>query len=98
MLALLCEKWKALREVERDLFRLWVSYASSYYFNNNMFIKFLIHLIHMFSPPITHITPHLILSLGDEIDSRSDLASTAIARNQHETRGKGRKGLLSLIK
>jgi hypothetical protein len=29
MLVLLCEKWNALREVERDLFRLWVFYASS---------------------------------------------------------------------
>ena len=63
-----------------------------------MFIWFLTHLIHTFSPPITHITSHLTLSLGDEIDSRLDLASTAKARIQHETRGKGREGLLSLIK
>ena len=58
---------------------------------------FLTHLIHTFSPPITHITSHLTLSLGDEIDSRSDLASTAKAGILHKTRGKGRKGLLSLI-
>ena len=63
-----------------------------------MFIRFLTHLIHTFSPPITHITSHLTLSLGDEIDSRSDLASTAKAGMQHETQGKGREGLLSLIK
>jgi len=49
----------------------------------------------------THHTHHISshsLSLGDEIDSRSDLASTAKAGIQHETRGKGREGLLSLIK
>ena len=59
---------------------------------------FLTHLIHMFSPPITHT--HLISShsLGDEIDSRSDLASMAQAGIQHVTRGKGREGLTSLIK
>jgi hypothetical protein len=44
------------------------------------------------------MTSHLSLSLGDEIDSRSDLASTAKAENQHKTQGKGREGLLSLIK
>jgi hypothetical protein len=63
-----------------------------------MFIRFLTHIIHTFSPPITHITSYLTLSLGEEIDSRSDLASTTKARIQHKTRGKGRKGLLSLIK
>jgi hypothetical protein len=63
-----------------------------------MFIRFLTYLIHTFFPPITHITSHLTLSLSDEIDSRSDLASTAKARIQHETREKVREGLLSLIK
>jgi hypothetical protein len=63
-----------------------------------MFIRFLTYLMHTFSPPITHIISHLTLSLGDEIDSRSDLASTAKTGIQHETRGKGRKGLFSLIK
>jgi hypothetical protein len=59
----------------------------------------LTYLKHTFFPnPITHITSHLTLSLGDGIDSRSDLASTAKAKNQHKTQGKGRRGLLSLIK
>jgi hypothetical protein len=53
---------------------------------------------HVIPQPITHITSHFTLSLGDEIDSRSDLASTTKAEIQHETRGKGIKGLLSLIK
>jgi hypothetical protein len=39
----------------------------------------------MFSHPITHITSYLVLSLGDEIDSHSDLASTAKAENQYKT-------------
>jgi hypothetical protein len=39
--------------------------------------------------PIPSHTSHLIsLSPGDEIDSRSDLASTAKAGKQHKTQGK----------
>ena len=66
-----------------------------------MFIR-----ISLRNPSYSHVLPthhtQLIsspsLSLGDEIDSRSDLASTAKAGMQHETQGKGREGLLSLIK
>jgi hypothetical protein len=48
----------------------------------------LTHLIHMFSHPITHISPH---SLGDKVDSRLYLASTAKAGSNTKTQGKGRK-------
>jgi hypothetical protein len=51
------------------------------------YLSVLTHLSHTFFPIPSHTT-HLIslsLSLGDEIDSRSDLLSTAKARIQHET-------------
>ena len=57
----------------------------------------LTHLIHMFTHPITHISP-LSHSLGDKDDSHSYLASMAQARNQHQTQGEKKKGHLSLIK
>ena len=57
----------------------------------------LTRLIHMFSHPITHISP-LSHSLGDKDDSRSYLASSAKARNQHKNLGGEKKGLHSLIK
>jgi hypothetical protein len=52
--------------------------------------QILIHLMHTFLPNPSHISHLISLSLGDEIDSRSDLASTAKAGNQHKTQGKGR--------
>jgi hypothetical protein len=91
MLALLCGKWNALREVERDLFRLWVSLQEINILILRRSSDYNPSYTHVFPKPIAHITSHLTLSLGDEIDSRSDLASTARAGNQHETRGKGRK-------
>ena len=57
----------------------------------------LIHHIHTFSHPITHISP-LSHSLGDKDDSRSYLASSAKAGNQHKNPGGEKKGLHSLIK
>ena len=57
----------------------------------------LTHLIHTFTHPTTHISPHSH-SLGGKDDSRSYLASMAQARNQHQTQGEKKKGHLSLIK
>ena len=57
----------------------------------------LTHLIHMFSHPITHISP-LSHSLGDKDDSLSCLASSANARIQHKNLGGEKKGLHSPIK
>ena len=57
----------------------------------------LTHLIHTFTHPITHISPHSH-SLGGKDDSLSWLASTAKARNQHQTQWGKKKGLHSLIK
>jgi hypothetical protein len=52
---------------------------------------------HIFPNPITHHTSHLTHSLGDEIDSRSDLVSTA--KPETNTKPEERyKILLSLIK
>jgi hypothetical protein len=50
---------------------------------------------HVFPKPITHITSHLTLSLGDEIDSRSDLVSTAIAGTNTKPGGKVEKDSFS---
>jgi hypothetical protein len=47
----------------------------------------LTHFIHTFPYPITHLTT-LSHALGDKDDSRSYLASTAKAENQHQTWGK----------
>ena len=57
----------------------------------------LTHLIHTFSHPITHISP-LSHSLGNKDDSRSYLASSAKAGNQHKNPGGEKRGLHSLIK
>ena len=51
----------------------------------------------MFSHSITHISP-LSHSLGDKDDSRSYLASSANAKNQHKNPGGEKTGLDSLIK
>jgi hypothetical protein len=54
----------------------------------------LTHLIHTFTHPITHISPHSH-SLGGKDDSLSYLASSAIVGNQ-QTQGE-EKGLISLL-
>jgi hypothetical protein len=46
---------------------------------------------HVFPNPITHITSHLTLSPGDEIDSRSYLISTAKAGTNTKPGGKAEK-------
>jgi len=58
-------------------------------FINNFVIvhQVLTHLIHKFTHPITHISPHSH-SLGGKDDSHLYLASTAKAKNQHQTQGK----------
>ena len=55
------------------------------------------HLIHLFTHPITHISPHSH-SLGGKDNSLSCLASTVKARNQHQTQGEKKKAHLSLVK
>jgi hypothetical protein len=78
----------------KDLFMVVVSYARMSSFNDSS--SSFNPSIHMFSHPITYISP-LSHSLGDKDDSLSCLSSSAKVGIQHKNLGGEKKGLYSLI-